>query len=188
MSWRDGARMVLASALALAITFAQAHAAPPPSKPQQSALGVVLAGDFRSAATRKELATAALDYWRYFDSNVPRNSPDTEKWLQAERAASVARLGRAMSSPEFALRELANLSSNCVGHFEKLLTAIGVNKSVELYLWLKAIDCYANISTLYYLRQAGLQNGDNNGAFDMTAFGIMIQTISGDVADGVANN
>jgi hypothetical protein len=128
-----------------------------------------------------------LAYWKSFDSRIPRSSPETQKWLEEElQTTDTARLGRVISTPEFALRELSSLSSHCVDFIPLLQTSIGSDKATELFYWLKITQCYVNVSdVMNKLKTAGLSNGQIDGPFHVAHFGTMIPVLSGKIANSI---
>ncbi|WP_156134173.1 hypothetical protein [Ensifer sp. ZNC0028] len=138
------------------------------------------------AEQRKQLAQASLAYWKSFDSRIPRNSPAETEWLLRELdTTDTTRIGRAINSPAYAQKQLAELSTNCIGIFEKLLIAIGGTKDIELYLWLKSTQCYSNTGVAHYQLLAGLSNGRYDGAFKMQSFTMVLSTITGKLANTI---
>lgn len=137
---------------------------------------------------RRELVAASLAYWRHFDGRIPRNSPADDEWLSAELdTTDMARIVRATNSPAYALRELAFWSTHCVEFFQYLSEAIGTDKTFELYLWLKATQCYSRADTGRQLRTAGLSDGTNDGAFKMLTFSLVLSTITGKLANTIVD-
>lgn len=140
------------------------------------------------ANERRSLAQANLDYWGSFDSRIPRNSPSEQEWLTNELdTRDSQRIVRAMNSPEYARSNLSRLSSLCVALFKELVPIIGNNSRYEMYLWLKTTQCFYNADTATYLRIAGLSNGKLDGSFKMIFFSMVLDTITGKLANTLAS-
>lgn len=137
---------------------------------------------------RRDIAEQSLAYWKSFDSRVPRISPADRKWLEKELSTTdTKRLSRAVNTPQYALSEVEFQASNCMDLFEKLVPAVGSDKFLEMYLWLKTVSCYAKADqTGQYLQQAGLSNGNVNGPFSYLHFGILLDLITGRIANSIA--
>lgn len=141
------------------------------------------------AAQRKALATAALAFWKNFQARIPRNSPANENWLKQEIDSNDnERLNKVASSEQFALHMLADRAGICVDVSEQLTLSITLEKADELYLWLKATQCYsANYELLQYLENAKLSNGRADGEFHLISLGLVYRTIIGKLANGILN-
>lgn len=140
-----------------------------------------------TADDRIKLARSALSYWKSFDSRIPRNSPVDQKWLEGELSVSdMTRINQAVASPQYARMQLTTLSTTCVDLFQNLPKTIGKNRINEAYFWLKVVQCYAHPdATLSYLRMAGISNGEEDGEVSTTHFRILINQISGKIANGL---
>lgn len=153
----------------------------------QVVLSLGLATPAMSADQRKAFAEKALDYWRDIERRIPTNSPAESEWLQAELdTADEVRLARALGSAEWARLKLTNWADDCVSIFQNLVNAVGADKGLEFYLWLKATTCYANVeSTSYYLKRAGLTSGNGNEEFAVDLYTVVFQTITGKLANAL---
>ena len=80
---------------------------------------------------------------------------------------------------------LSLLTSDCVGIFDKLTTTIGTDKAAELYLWLKATQCFYDRDIGRNLKVAHLSDGSDDGAFKMQAFGNVLSIIVGKLSNAV---
>jgi hypothetical protein len=138
-----------------------------------------------SVAHRKELADAVLQYWQSFNERIPRNSPENSAWLEAELSTSDSqRLSQAISSPQYALFQLAGIAENCEKISADLVKAVGSSATMELYLWLKFTQCYSqDISA--YLKQAKLSDGQPETWFRMRSFGSLRHVIVGKIANSL---
>ncbi|NYT33937.1 hypothetical protein [Rhizobium sp. WYCCWR 11128] len=136
-------------------------------------------------ADRKTLAQAGLAYWKSFDSRIPRNSPTVLDWLKKEmNTTDSARIHRLTATSEYALWELSETSTLCVDLFRSANELVGLGAFNELYTWTKTLGCYVSRSDLlFYLKQAGLSNGKDDGPFSLQHFGIYHKEITGVVAN-----
>ncbi|MBY3614974.1 hypothetical protein [Rhizobium bangladeshense] len=136
-------------------------------------------------ADRKALAQAGLAYWESFDSRIPRNSPTVLDWLKKEMSTTDrARISRLTATSEYALWELSETSTLCVDLFRSANALVGLGAFNELYTWTKTLGCYDSRSDLlFYLKQAGLSNGKDDGPFSLQHFGIYHKEITGIVAN-----
>lgn len=136
-------------------------------------------------ADRKALAQAGLAYWESFDSRIPRNSPAEADWLKKEMSTTdTARISRLTATSEYALWALSQTSTLCVDLFRSANELVGLGAFNELYSWTKTLGCYGSRSDLlFYLKQAGLSDGKDDGPFSLQHFGIYHQEITGIVAN-----
>ncbi|EUB95572.1 hypothetical protein PMI07_002060 [Rhizobium sp. CF080] len=136
---------------------------------------------------RQALSKAGLAYWKSFESRIPRNSPAVTEWLIKELSTTDrARIARALSTPEYALRSLSETAENCAALFGHLVENPAAPALTELYLWTKTLGCYKSPDDLLiYLKQAGLSNGQDDGAFSLQHFGLFHQTITGHLANAI---
>jgi len=139
------------------------------------------------APDRKALAAAGLVYWKSFDSRIPRNSPAVLDWLHKELATTDSqRIGRAISTPEYAFWTLSETSSNCVDLFQEAVSTVGKSPLRELCIWTKTLRCYKDPGDiLSYLKRTGLSNGQYNGEFRLQHFSIYHDTITGYVVNSI---
>lgn len=138
-------------------------------------------------ADRRELATAALAYWKNFDSRIPRNSPTAADWLKKEMSTTDKdRVARVTATPEYALFFLSKKSEGCVTVFDQLVQSLDAIPLRELYLWTKTLGCYNSTSDfLIYLQRAGLSNGEWDGPFSVQHFGLFHDTVTGPLANAI---
>ncbi|MDG4675833.1 hypothetical protein P9A16_32550 [Shinella sp. 838] len=138
-------------------------------------------------AFRKELADALYGFWRKFDSSVPRNSPSETEWLLKELDTRDAdRLGRAAITPQYALRELATLSEQCLADASLLQSSVGKRPLLEMYAWLRIVGCYNNpAGTEEYLKRAKLSKGLFDGPLTMGHATILHSFITGRLANTI---
>ncbi len=152
-----------------------------------SVLRAVHLGDLQTSsfAHRKELAGALLQYWQSFNERLPRNSPENFAWLKTELSKSDnQRLSQALSSPQYALFHLESVAENCEKISADLVKAVGLNKTMELYLWLKFTQCYSqDISA--YLQQAKLFDGESESGYRMRSFGSLRHAVVGKIANSL---
>nr|WP_113464965.1 hypothetical protein [Brucella intermedia] len=143
-----------------------------------------------TADDRIKLARSALTYWKNFDSRIPRNSPEDQKWLEEELSVTdMNRINQAVASPQYARMQLTTLSTTCVDLFQSLPNTIGKNELNEAYFWLKIVQCYAHPdATLNFLRTARLSNGQEDGEISITHFRILINQIPGKIANSLLVN
>lgn len=138
------------------------------------------------ADERMALVEAAIRYWQNFNDRIPRNSPADAAWLKAEMGTTdTERIGRVISTSQYALMRLVDMSEQCLGTHRLLATHVGGDKATEMYLWLKAAPCYADRGAVHYLAQADLSDGTYDGAFKMATFGIVFDQITGKIANSV---
>jgi hypothetical protein len=98
------------------------------------------------SSARHNLIEAALAYWQNFDSRVPRNSPTVSDWLKTELSSTdTNRVGRVLNTPEYAIRQLSELSTQCVTLFQFLKASENGVPLVQLYRWTKVLYCYGVI-------------------------------------------
>ncbi|MDL2409962.1 hypothetical protein PY650_30970 [Rhizobium calliandrae] len=138
-------------------------------------------------AARAELATAALAYWKSFDSRIPRNAPSVDEWLNKELSSNDSvRVSRVLNAPEYALRDLAELSEECVNSFDLIVQHPAAPVLTELYLWTKTLRCYRSSSGLLNnLQQAGLSDGRYDGPFSIQHFTVYHDTVTGYLANTI---
>jgi len=181
---------IRAGIVALSIALAPHIAAASSEEKEKAVIAALHLSTFDTmpANERLGLAEAALAYWRDFDSRVPRNTPAEAEWLKGELNTSDSnRITRAINSPAYGLHSLVGFTENCVGIFERLVGTVGRNKTVELYLWLKATQCYSDRDIPFYLRTTKLSDGKDDGAFKMETFSMMRSAITGKLANALIN-
>jgi len=179
-------RISLISALMLIAGVIPAHASTS-SLDNQVIQAIQLSNFTFTADDRITLARSALKYWESFDSRIPRNSPEDQKWLEGELSVTdMTRINRAVASPQYARMQLTTLSTTCVDLFQNLPNTIGKNRLNEAYFWLKIVQCYAHPdATLNYLRTAGISDGQEDGEVSTIHFRILINQIPGKIANGL---
>lgn len=177
--------------LAMAALAAQPdYAAATTAAVQRAVVDALVLGkpDTMNAADRRELAGTLKRYWQNFDSRIPRNAPDVQKWLEGELSTTdTNRISRAAGSQAFALSQLRDHADLCVRLHTSLETAIGSDSKTELYLWLKVMQCYANRGIPDYLQRAGLSDGSYDGDFKLVALSLVERAITGKIANTVVN-
>ena len=135
---------------------------------------------------RLRLVDTAIAYWKSFDDRIARNDPAQEAWLKGEFSSQdQARLGGALASPIYARSQLVDLGKRCIAIFESLKTAVGGDKVLELYLWIKSTQCYSGEFTGEYLQRVGLSDGRADGSFKMTTFPMMLNVITGKLSNSI---
>lgn len=144
-------------------------------------------GSKPSLADRVQLAGAIAAFWKDFDSKVPRNSPAVAEWLNKElNTTDTARIGRATSTPEYALRELAVLADDCVSDAGLLTRSVGAGALAELYAWIRIVGCYGNpIAVEHHMKAASLSKGLYDGPLTMAHATVVHSFITGRVANAI---
>lgn len=115
---------------------------------------------------RQQFASAILDYWKDFDTRVPRLSPAEQEWIVNELSGSGDRLQRAINSREFALRSLNGHADQCIETAQMVLETyeVELRRELEMYHWLQMVNCYDGSNDIQiYLRQAGIPFNDDAG-------------------------
>lgn len=136
---------------------------------------------------RMLLAKAALEYWKSFDSRIPRNPPSAEEWLKKEMSTiDNVRISSVVATPEYALKSLAETSEDCVRAFDLIVNHPSAQALTELYLWTKTLRCYKSPNDLLiYLKQAGLSDGRWDGVFSIEHFTLFHDTVTGPIANAI---
>lgn len=148
--------------------------------------------DFRDqlnpdVALRSRLADAIANFWRDFDSKIPRNSPAIAEWLTKElNTSDLARLNRVTSTEEYALMQLSASTDSCLSDSALLKQSVGQQSLMEMYAWLRMTDCYANPhATEIYLKQAKLSAGLYEGPITMVHATALHSLIAGKIANAI---
>lgn len=182
-------RISMIAALMLIAGVIPAHASTT-SLDNQVIQAIQLSNFTFTADDRRKLALSALNYWKSFDSRIPRNSPEDQKWLEEELSVTdMNRINQAVASPQYARMQLTTLSTTCVDLFQNLPNTIGKNQLNEAYFWLKIVQCYAHPNaTLNYLRTARVSNGQEDGEISITHFRMLINQVPGKIANSLLVN
>lgn len=182
-------RISMIAALMLIAGVILAHASTT-SLDNQVIQAVQLSNFTFTADDRRKLALSALTYWKSFNSRIPRNSPEDQKWLEEELSVTdMNRINQAVASPQYARMQLTTLSTTCVDLFQNLPNTIGKNQLNEAYFWLKIVQCYAHPNaTLNYLRTARVSNGQEDGEISITHFRMLINQVPGKIANSLLVN
>lgn len=159
-----------------------------PSKTDSAIFRIVFAtAEPPAVAQRKQLASALVDFWRDFSSKVPRNSPSATEWLLRElNTTDAMRIGRAVATPEYALRELSELADGCLSDSELAQASVGSDPLRELYAWIRVTGCYGNpLATEQRMKTAGLSKGLFDGPLTMAHATALHSFLTGKLANAV---
>lgn len=147
--------------------------------------------DAAPSELRLKLSEIALEYWQSFDERVPQLTYEQEQSLAITHNTPMRTLQdyqrwtKAVTSPEFELQSLKELTQNCVSSHKKLVEAIGADKAEESTGWLKVASCYNYGQLSNALNSLGLSNGRADGEFKMQYLGYMLTILSSEVAAGI---